>query len=213
MADPVAEEKKSTDEPIVIGAHADEKIACAQCGKEGTSATHFSYQGKDGKDIQLCPECRAKVNAEIEGEEKKVNMGGAIGLGAIASVVGGVIWYYITLGTGSEFGYVAIGLGYMVGYAVYLGAGKNRAHKIQIAAGLITIVTIFITEWYIYNHFLTEYFFAHPDEFPAELERGSPVQIDMFSPVFLQSFLSPISLLIYAIGAYVGYQVPKPQKI
>lgn len=211
------EEQKVTEETAVaeqigIGTRADEKSACSECGKEGTSKELFLYKGKDGAEVHLCADCRQKINDTIENEEKKVNMAGAIGLGAVAAIVGGVIWYYITIFSQREFGYVALGLGYLIGYGVYFGAGKNRAHKLQIIAGVLTLVTIFLTEWYIQNYFLNEYFGLHPEEFP-NFTPGLPIELPMFSSVFLESLLSPIGLLIYAIGAYVAYQFPKPQKI
>jgi|GEM_PF-897687 len=205
--------EKSEEKPIVIGANSGKKLSCAQCGKEGTSDDLFSYPGKDGGEIQLCAACREKINADVENEAKKVNMGGAIGLGVIAALMGGMVWYFFTILTGLEFGYLAIGLGYLVGNGVYYGAGKNRSQKLQIVSGVLTIIAIFIAEWYIFNHYVNEYFRLNPEEFPKYLDPNYPVEISVFAPEFLQSLLSPIGLLIYAIGAYVGYQVPKPQKI
>jgi hypothetical protein len=203
----------SSDEAITMGIHANEKRICAECGSEGTAETFFSYQGKDGKDVYLCEGCRTKINAAIDGEEKNVHMGGAMGLGILASIVGGVIWYYFTTITGREFGYIALGLGYLVGYAVYLGAGKNRSHKLQVIAGILTLATIFIAEWFMYNHFLNDYVLQNPDVRPDWLSPGESISVSLFDTDFLSSLLSPIGLLIYALGAYVAYHFPKPQKI
>ena len=199
-------------EQISLGARANEKSVCSECGKVGTSEDLFLYKTKAGEEVHLCADCRKKINDSIEAEEKKVNIGGAIGLGSIAAIVGGVIWFYITIGTEREFGYVALGLGYLIGYAVVLGAGKNRSKQLQVIAGLLTLASIFVTEWYIQNHFLNAYFALHPADFP-QFTPGEPLEMPMFGSAFLESLLSPISLLIYAIGAYVAYQYPKPQKI
>lgn len=199
------------NEVISIGSQANIEVVCAQCGKKGTTSEFFTYQGKDGTDVHLCPECRIKVNETLESESKNAKTGRAFFLGLVGAILGAVAWYYVTILSEMEYGIVAIGLGYLVGYAVYYGAGQRRAHKLQIISVMLTALSIFVANYYIFSHYLYQYMLANPGEF--EGWDGSKIWIDPWTPDFLTTMISPIGLLIYAVAFYVAYTVCKPQKI
>ena len=199
-------------EKIAIGSEAGKKINCSMCGKEGTTDQFVTLQSKKGERAYLCTECREKTNAALEAETKNPNLIGAIGLGIIASIIGGILWYFITVAIEREFGYIALGLGYVIGLGVLFGSGKKRGQTLQIIAVVLTLATIFVAEHFIFNHFANEYVQANLAEFPG-IEAGDTVSVPWFEPVFLKELASPIGLLIYAIAAYVAYRVPKPRKI
>lgn len=125
--------------------------------------------------------------------------------------MGAVIWYYITVLTDHEYGYVSLGLGYLVGYAVLMGAGKRRGKKLQIISALLVTLGIFVAEYAIFSHNLHIYMATNPSQF--DWWDGQPLWVDPWNPLFLESLASPIGLLIYAIGIYLGYMVCKPQKL
>ncbi len=201
----------SSSEVISIGSKANIEVSCAQCGKKGTTSEFFTYQGKDGTDVHLCAECRNKVNQSLEAESKNVKTGRAFMLGLLGAILGAVAWYYITVSTDTEYGIVAIGLGYLVGYAVFYGAGQRRAHKLQIMSAILTLISVFIAKYYIFSHVLYDYMLANPNDF--EGWDGSKIWIDPWTSDFLATIISPIGLLIYAIALYVAYTVCKPQKV
>jgi FtsH-binding integral membrane protein len=150
------------------------------------------------------------VKSDLENESKDINMAGAFGLGIVASIVGGIIWYYVSVLTNMEFGYVAIGLGYLIAFSVYIGAGKKRARNLQILALVLTLVTIFFVEHVLYVHFANEYIQTHLSDFP-NFQAGDRVGIPLFDQDFLSSLVTPIGLVIYAVGAYVAYKYLRPK--
>jgi len=204
--------EKTTPEKITIGSEVGVKVNCAMCQKEGTTDQFVTLQGNKGQSIYLCPECKQKANQSFEDETKNPNILLAIVVGAIAAAIGGIVWYFVAIGTGMEIGYISLGLGYVIGFGVYLGAGKKRGHQLQIISALLAVVAIIVIEKFIFDHFLNEYIQNNPAEFP-DFPVGQSISISFFEPEFWKSFVSPIGLLIYAIGIYLAYKFPKPRKI
>lgn len=206
-------EQEPTGSPqITIGSAKEQEAECLQCHKKGKANEFFSYEGKNNTDAYLCTECRKKVNAELESKTKNPHLLGALALGGAASIVGGVIWYFLTILIQREFGYVAIGLGYLVGMGVHFGSGRKYGRTLQVIALLLTLVTIFVAKYFIFNYFVSEYIQSNLGEFP-DFQLGDVVMVPIFSADFLKELVSPIGLLIYAIGAYVAYRVPQMKKV
>ena len=204
--------EKTTEEKITIGSEVGIKVNCSECKKEGTTDQFITLQGDNDQNIYLCPECKEKTNKALEEETKNPNILLAIIFGAIAAVIGGVVWYFITIGTGREIGYVSLGLGYLVGLGVYFGAGKKRGQLLQIISALLTVIAIIVIEKFIFAYFVNDYIQNNLSEFP-EWTPGDSLSISFFDPEFWIEFASPMGLFIYAIGIYLAYTVCKPKKI
>src|SRR3989344_8188676 len=108
------------EEQIQIGAKAEERVQCSNCGKEVVVSQTHSYKGKKGEDIYFCADCKGKIDEQLSAETKNPNFVGALIGGLIGAIIGGSIWYGIAVVTGYEIGYVALGLGYLVGFGVHL---------------------------------------------------------------------------------------------
>ncbi len=204
--------EKTTPEKITIGSEVGIKVNCSMCQKEGTTDQFITLQGNKGKNVYLCPECKVKANQAFEDETKNPNILLAVVVGAIGAAIGGVVWYFVAIGTGKEIGYISLGMGYLVGFGVYFGAGKKRGHQLQIIAAFLAVVAIIVTEKFIFDYFLNDYVQNHLSEFP-NLAPGQSISVSFFEPEFWKNFVSPIGLLIYAIGIYLAYKFPKPRKI
>lgn len=202
---------KAIETPITIGSRTQDKVSCANCGRTGVVSDFFTYQGKDGNDVYLCPDCRSKVNLALEDEQKQIKTWKVVLVGIVAAIAGAIAWYYFTVAAEAEYGVVAIGLGYLVGYGALFGAGMRRSRKVQIVSVILAGLSIFIAEYFIFSHVLNEYMVANPTSF--EGWDGQKLWIDPWSPVFLQSIISPIGLIIWAVALYVAFIVPKPKKI
>lgn len=190
------------------------EVMCSKCGRRGAVAEFTGTVGKDKKVSYMCAECKAKMIAEIEAEGKDINMPKALGFGIVAGIIAAIAWYFIVILSGYEIGYVALGVGYLIGFAVYLGAGKKRSQKLQILAGVIALVAIFFAEHAIFTHEVGAYIQAHIDQFPNMAAIGGTPKISFFDPLFLESFVTPpIGFVIYAIGVYIAYRFPKPKKV
>jgi len=199
-------------EKITIGSEVGKTVNCSMCQKQGTTNEFITLQGAKGQSTYLCPDCREKTKQAFEAETKDPNIFLAILAGAVGAAIGGVVWYFVAIGTGREIGYISIGMGYLVGYGVHLGAGKKRGQRLQIIAALLMAVAIIVTEKYIFDFFLNDYIKNNPGEFP-DIAPGEKVAVSLLEPELWKSFISPIGLLIYAFGIYIAYKFCKPRKI
>jgi hypothetical protein len=58
--------------------------------------------------------------------EPKQNFALALSLGIVAALIGAIAWAVVTVTTGYQIGYMAIGVGFLVGFAMRLGRGRSR---------------------------------------------------------------------------------------
>lgn len=205
-------EHDNSEEKIIIGSEVGVKVNCAMCHKEGTTDHFITLQTHKGESAYLCPSCKEKANQEFESETKNPNILLACVFGAAGAAVAGVIWYFFAILTGKEIGYLSLGMGYLIGYGVYFGAGKKRGRHLQIISALLAIIAIVVTEKFIFDYFLNDYVKSHLSEFP-EVSAGDSFSVSFLQPEFWESMVSPIGLLIYAFGIYLAYKFCKPRKI
>lgn len=198
-----------SDEPIHIGAKANQSVACAECQQEVPAGQYYSYRGKKGQDVFLCGPFREKVEKTLQAETQNPNLFGAVLLGLVGSLVAGAIWYAAAVITGRTIGYVAIGVGYLVGQAVYFGSGKKRGSQLQLVSAGLTLMTLLVAEYFTFLHFLRKYLL----EQKAEGYQGEFFLISPFHPEFLKNMVSPIGLLIWAIALYVAFSALKPRSL
>ncbi|QDU34377.1 hypothetical protein KS4_24450 [Poriferisphaera corsica] len=113
-------------------------IKCPHCGKAV----------KEG--VKLCVNCGEFIHKGGEkhgmGEElakvagkMAMGFGAAVMVGGLVAVIAGAIWAGIVILSGYEVGYVAIGIGFLVGLAVTVIAGKQSAQVGTAAAGLAVV--------------------------------------------------------------------------
>jgi hypothetical protein len=117
--------------------HAQEgPVTCARCSTPLTE-----YWSVDGE--LMCEKCMDEVHAEKNssvGSGSRVTK--AIGLGALAMLVGAAIWAGVAFATDREFALIAILLGWMVGKAVFFGSGNRGGAGYQLLAVVLTYVGI-----------------------------------------------------------------------
>lgn len=138
-------------QPVALAAAAKEprgERACPKCGRSCGAAA------------AICTGCghsfKMGVNVKhVEAAKKAASVGGgtiaAIVGGAIAATVCAAIWAGVTMGTGYEIGYMAWGLGFVVGAVV---AAAARAQNVAVggvaalAAGSgLVMAKVFIVVW------------------------------------------------------------------
>ena len=128
---------------------------------------------------------------------------GGLGGGAI----GAALWALITSLTGFQIGWMAVGVGFLVGGGVrLLGRGVDRTFGVTgaglalagcLAGNLLTFTVILARQYQM--------------TLPAALSRLTPsLVLEMF-----RAWFSPMDLLFYAIAIYEGYRfsvvaVPEP---
>jgi hypothetical protein len=121
--------------------------------------------------------------------------------GFIAAVVAAVIWAIITYVTNFQIGFMAVGVGFLVGYAVrFLGKGMDQSFG--IAGAILALFGCLL------GNLLTGAIAV------ARLEESSTflvVSAFLTSPgimlEIMKAMFSPIDLLFYAIAVYEGYKI------
>lgn len=196
---------------IKIGSKENEIVKCNGCGKEILTKDGFTFKDKDELTIYLCDNCKTSTEQELAKETHNPNMVLAIALGVIGAVVSGIIWYYFTVWTGKQIGYVSIGVGFVIGWAVLIGSGKKRGMVLQVTSAILTFITLLCSEYLIIMHYVREYMSSNQTEFPDY--DGSFIFISPFDSFVLSNMFSPIGVLIWLIGIYVAYSVPKERAI
>ena len=196
------------DAAIKIGAKAEQSALCMSCKQMVAPGQYYTYKAKDGSDLALCGACRTQAESSFEAETKDLRMFGAVLFGVGAGAVGAAIWYFIVAAAGVSIGYMALGLGYLIGFAVRIGAGGKRGFPLQALSAGIALVSLFGAKYFIFLHFLREYLKEKYPTYDGHLFFVSPVD-----PAFLGSLVSPMGLLIWAFALYVAFSVPKARSL
>ncbi len=137
----------------------------------------------------------AALNAKLLREQ---NLPLALAAAAGTSLVGALLWMGITVGTGMHIGYVALGVGAAVGFAVrYAGKGVTKIFGVIGAVftllGCIAGETLAVIQLAAASHG-TDFFSVLPN-----------VDFGKLLPAIIEN-ASPITYFIYAIGIYEGYK-------
>lgn len=206
-----AGEQNITEGQIKIGGKATEDVVCGNCNKTVPWTEAHSFRGKDNNDIYLCEDCKKLTDEQFAKEEKNSNYIGAVLLGLLAAAVGGAAWYFIEILTSRIIGYVAWGLGYLVGMAVVFGSGKKRGTGLQVISAVITLIAIFGASYFAEIHFVNKYVVAELAKEGKEL--ASYLWISPFNADVIKDIISPIGIFIWVIGIYLAFRMPKKRSI
>ena len=118
--------------------------------------------------------------------------------GIVAALVGAGIWMGITIATGMHVGYVALGVGALVGLAVRL-AGNGRSMIFGIVGALLTLAGCLGGEILTVVQLATS---AEHDFY------DTLTTLDLIQTVTnIVTHMDPIMYLIYAIGIFEGYKL------
>lgn len=135
----------------------------------------------------------------------------AIAGGGIAAILGGVLWGWIAFGTGYEIGYVALGIGFICGFAVVLLSKGKKGVPFQIIALLTSILGIAVGKY-------TTFFFFFKEFVEKEYGLNAASHLTMFSgdtiQVFVESIqtgsgLSWLDITWIALAAISAWKIPQ----
>ena len=191
------------EEQISIGSKVKETVSCENCKKSIPAGEQYTLRGKDKKEVHLCSECKENINKVFAEETKNPNLPKAILGGIVGGGLGGLLWFLFVVVTKLELGWIAIGVGWLVGMGVHLGSGRKRGLHLQLLSAFLTLATLFIANYFVLYKLVQ-------DEVGIGLQQ---LPFSLVMQVFMKSIISPIGLLIWAIGLYVAFRVPQPRKI
>jgi hypothetical protein len=129
------------------------------------------------------------------------NFPAALGAGLVAALIGAVAWAAVTLITDYQIGFMAVGIGFLVGYAIrrfghghgdrFAMAGAGLALLGCVLGNLLTVVAVVADQ---------------PGEgFFSVLGGLTPSK----TISYLQASFQPMDLLFYAIAVYEGFKLSR----
>lgn len=121
----------------------------------------------------------------------------AVIAGAIAAVAAAIVWGAITVISGYQIGFMSIGVGFAVAYAVRF-AGRGHDGRFAIASAVLALAGCLLG-----NYFAAAFAAAGADHasYADYAIRGLPLIVSILAHTF-----GPMDLVFYAIGAYFGYR-------
>lgn len=167
-------------------------MACSKCDRTISEAEAHPYRKKKDEVEYYCPDCKQLTEQRFREETENPNYVSAVLIGALAGIAGGALWYFVEGLLEMRIGYVALAVGFVVGWGVILGAGKKRGPTLQIISAVISLVAVVGASYLSLVHAV----------------HFSWVNISIWA-----ARITPMSLFIWALAVYVGYRTPKARKM
>ncbi|HLQ12892.1 MAG TPA: hypothetical protein VK130_06555 [Steroidobacteraceae bacterium] len=127
----------------------------------------------------------------------------AVVAGLAAAIVGAVIWAVITVTTKYQIGFMAIGVGFLVGWTVR-AAGKGSEMSYSLVGGALALIGCLLG-----NLLSACGFLATDQSVPLMAIVGRALTSPSLSIELLQASFSPMDLLFYAIAVYEGFKLAR----
>jgi hypothetical protein len=126
--------------------------------------------------------------------------------GGIAMLIGAIAWGAITYFTGYQIGYVAIGVGFLVGVAIrFLGKGKTMTFG--ISGAILALIGCLFGNLLVYSGMIAREEGMSFMEVFFLLLLNPAMAIDVFMIAF--EFMD---ILFYALAAYAGFSAAMDSK-
>ena len=107
-------------------------VTCAACGR-ALSDEYFDVNGQS-----VCDGCRIQL-AQLAESPRGWGIFAKAGLfGFVAAILGAILYYAVIAITNFEIGFVAIAIGFMVGWAIRRATGNRGGRRFQVLALVLT---------------------------------------------------------------------------
>lgn len=147
------------------------------------------------------PHSRAEMTYTQEVARSNQRFPLAAAAGTLVAGVSAALWAAITASTGYQVGYMAIGVGLLVGLTVrHTGRGIDR--RFAMLGATLSLLGCAA------GNLLTGLAFIARENQVSILQAGSALDIQMAASV-MQALFSPIDLLFYGIATYEGYRLSR----
>ena len=148
---------------------------------------------------QMTPVEQIDVEQQLEQFRTEQNLPLGLLGGFGAAVIGAVVWAAITVATEYQIGYMAIAVGFIVGFAVrMLGKGVDQTFGISGA-----VLALFGC---VLGNFLSIVGFAAKSEGLGYFDTLSLIDYGMVPSIMIDAF-SPLDILFYGLAIYQGYKI------
>ncbi|MDA8017706.1 MAG: hypothetical protein MPN21_09685 [Thermoanaerobaculia bacterium] len=145
---------------------------------------------------ELDQERLQQVLAAMQGEQN-FQLGTSAGL--VAALVGAVIWAVITVATEYQIGWMAVGVGFLVGVAIRK-FGRGVSAKFGIAGALLALLGCILGNLFSIFGFIGAQEGISPLSVLFQVDFGIAIEL-------LKATFSPMDLLFYGIAIYEGYHL------
>ena len=134
----------------------------------------------------------------LEALRSEQNLGLGVVAGFVAAIAGAATWGLITAYTGYQIGWMAIGVGFLVGIAVRI-AGKGIDSSFGVASAVLSLFGCVLG-----NLWTMTYFIAAKEGVPV-LNAVSQLKPDIAVKIMISTF-NYMDLVFYGIALYFGYK-------
>lgn len=141
----------------------------------------------------------ADVQRAIERLRGQQNLFAGLIAGAVAALVGAVIWAVVTDVTGYQIGFMAVGVGFIVGYAVRV-AGKGIDPSFAVMGAVLALLGC------VAGNALAVLGIVANQQNISYSELWSQIDLSIMGSL-MANFFSPMDLLFYGIAIYEGYKL------
>lgn len=185
---------------------------CSQCQRElsqGQAIMIKDTATRNAPFLPYCSFCAAEKEKQIQLETEDLNYFGALLVGGAAGILGGLIWYAIVIATETQYAYLAVAIGFLVGLGVVFGAGKKRGLPLQIMSAAITLGAMALGEYFIVRHYIVE-------AMRAEGHRSFPLLYPLEDVIeILEAGIrsDPITLVFWLAALVVAFAYPARRKL
>lgn len=185
---------------------------CSQCQRELAAGQEILIKDSAAKNapfLLFCTFCAAEKDKQIQLETQAVNFFGALLLGGAVGILGGLIWYAVVVLTHTQIGYLAVGVGFLVGVGVVYGAGRKRGLPLQLVSAGITLGAMALGEYFTVRHFIVE-------RLREQGHRHFPLLYPLEDVIeFIQAGIrnDPLTLLFWLVALGVAFAYPARRKL
>lgn len=138
--------------------------------------------------------------AKLKTEE---NLTMAIVAGIFSSIIAAIIWAAVTYSTGYQIGYMAIGVGVLVGFAMRV-LGKGVSLIFAVLGALFSLIGCAL------GNLLAIFGFFANEEGVSFFDALSFIDLTTLPSIFVEMTLSsPMDFVFYGIAAYIGWSAAK----
>lgn len=139
-----------------------------------------------------------KYSALLEELKSKENFVLAIIAGIVSALAGAGIWAAVTVATGYQIGWMAVGVGFLVGFSVRI-FGKGISKQFGYAGAICALLGCVV------GNFLTIVAFIAMQESMGYLEVLLALDYALVPELMVSTF-SVMDILFYGIAVYEGYK-------
>lgn len=177
-------------------------LVCKQTGNNPTHESECADFQLDEELVKMAPIPEDQQVAEafdIDTLKKEENLPAGFLAGLAACVVGAVAWALVSVSTGYQIGYMAIGMGFLVGYAVRW-AGKGVSQIFGAIGALFSVLGCFLGDFlsmvgYVSREYELPYFDAL-----------ASIDMSLMISALIKNLFS-MTILFYGFALFQGYKL------